>query len=196
MNVVADAAGAAAKAVARPFLPWLILAGVLLVAALVGGAFYKGWDMRGDREAAKQLEAKKKLQDEIDRQRARSEQLASDLEDEKRNIKTVTVEVIKEVPKVTTVYVEKPGEAPKPIPDAVYTWGFVGLYDRALRPDLPATAGEFAHSSSGSSIARAPVGSADILGNHVVNASQYAECRAQLNALIDDWESRIGKAKK
>ncbi|ATI15733.1 DNA-packaging protein [Bordetella phage vB_BbrM_PHB04] len=196
MTVVSDAAGAAAKAVARPFLPWLILAGVLLVAALTGGAFYKGWDMRGDREAANQLKAQQKLQAEIDAQRARGDKLAADLELEKRNIKTVTVEVIKEVPKVTKVYVEKPGEPPKAIPPAVYTNGFVRVWDRALRPDLPAAAGEPAGPSGGADLARAPVDSPDILNNHAVNASQYAECRAQLNALITDWESRTGKAKK
>lgn len=185
MNVVADAAGEAAKAVARPFLPWLILAGVLLVAALTGGAYYQGWSMRGDREAAKQLEAERKMQAEINRQRERGDKLAVDLELEKQNIKTVTVEIIKEVPKVTTVYVEKPGEAPKAIPPAVYTWGFVGMYDRALRPDLPGTAGQFARPPGGSDLARAPVDSPLILQTHTVNAAQYAECRAQLNKLID-----------
>jgi len=196
MTVVADAAGAAAKAVARPFLPWLILAGVLLVAALTGGAYYAGWDMRGDREAAKQLKAQQELQAEIDAQRERSNKLAAELELEKRNIKTVTVEVIKEVPKVTKVYVEKPGEPPKAIPPAVYTNGFVRLWNRALRPDLPASAGESAGAPGGADLAQAPIDSPDILNNHAGNAEQYAECRAQLNALISDWESRSGKAKK
>lgn len=184
MNV-GDAVEEVAVAAARPALPWLILAVVAVVLSLMAGSFYQGWSMRGDREAAVKLEAERAAAKLLAAEKARGDALAADLETEKRNIKTVTVEVIKEVPKVTTVYVEKPGEEPKAIPPAVYTWGFVGLYDRALRPDLPATASQFARPPGATDITRAPIDSPDILSIHVENAGKYAECRAQLNKLID-----------
>lgn len=185
MSVLSDAAGGAAEAVAKPLLPWMILGAVVLLAALTGGAFYQGWSMRGDREAAKELKVQQQMQAEIEAQRAIGDKLAADLEAEKRNIKTVTVEVVKQVPKVVTKYVEKKGEAPKDIPPAVYTNGFVGLWNDSLAARVPKPTGGADDPAGGSDLVRAPFDSADILTNHAVNAGQYAECRAQLNKLID-----------
>lgn len=170
--------------------PWLIIGGAAISVAVVVGSYWAGWSARGDREAARLLEEQKHYAELLEKERQRGDQLAVALEKEKQNIKTVSVEVVKEVPKVTTVYVERPGDAEKPIPPAVITWGTVRLYNRALRPDLPGTAGEFAYPPGRSDLARAPVDIPDILNNHVVNASKYAECRAQLNALIDWHEGR------
>lgn len=170
--------------------PWTITIGLVVAIALMAGSYYQGWSMRGDREAAKQLELERQAAIALEKERERGNQLSLELEEEKRNIKTVTVEVIKEVPKVTKVYVEVPGEAEKPIPPAIITWGAVGVFDRALRPDLPATASVFAHPPGGTDLARAPVDIQDILETHTINASKYAECRAQLNALIDWFEGQ------
>lgn len=193
MSTLTDAAGAAASAVAKPFLPWMILGCVVLFGALMGGAYYEGWTMRGDREAAKELQAQQAMQKQIDDQRARGDQLAADLEKEKQNIKTVTIEVVKEVPKVVTKYVEKKGEAPKAIPPAIYTNGFVGLWNDSLSARMPVSASGPDGAAGGSDIVRARIDSADILTNHAVNASQYAECRAQLNKLIDFEQARQKK---
>lgn len=187
MNLAASVAGGAAK---RTLLPWAILAAVVLWGASAGFAYYEGWARRGDHEAAQQLKTEREWQAKVEAERKRGDALALDLEAEKRNIKTVTVEVIKEVPKVTTVYVEKPGEAPKPIPPAVYTWGFVGLWNDALAARLPGAAGEPAGAAGAADLARAPIDSPDLLENHAVNAGKYAECRAQLNALIDWHEGK------
>lgn len=189
MNV-GDAVEEVAVAAARPMLPWAILAAVVMVLSLMAGSFYQGWSMRGDREAASQLKAErawsKKLADEKDR----GDGLAKELDLEKQNIKTVTVEVIKEVPKVTTVYVEREGDAPKPIPSGVYTYGFVRLWDNALASYLPYASWQSAGAAGKPDTLRAPIDSPDILNNAVVNFGKYAACRAQLNALIDWHEGK------
>jgi hypothetical protein len=165
--------------------PWALLGALMLAIAIAAGGYYEGWEMRGDHEAAVALKVKERADKALADERARGERLAADLEEEKRNVKTVTVEVVKEVPKVTTVYVEVPGEAPKAIPPAVITWGAVRLYNRALRPDLPGSAREFAYPPGGTDVTRAPVDTPDILSVHAENGGKYAECRAQLNKLID-----------
>jgi len=165
--------------------PWSILAGVLIVIAAAGGGYYEGWSHRGDREAAVQLDLLKQKNVAIEVERVRADGLAAELEVSRREVRTVTVEVIKTIPSVTTVYVEKPGETPQAIPAAVVVWGAVRLYNRALRPDLPAGAGEFAYPPGATELTRAKIDTPDILAVHAENAGKYAECRAQLNKLID-----------
>lgn len=170
--------------------PYSIIAGLLVSIGLAAGGYAAGWSQRGDHEAAIALKAKIAADVELEKERKRGDALATDLEIEKRNIKTVTVEVIKEIPKVTTVYVEVPGEAPKIIPPAIVTFGAVRLYNIALRPDLPKAASEFAYPPGATDITRAKVDTPDILAVHAINASKYAECRSQLNKLIDWHEGK------
>lgn len=165
--------------------PYAIIGALLLSIGLAGGGYYAGWDQRGDHEAAIALKVKDKADIALKAARERADGLAGELADEVRNIKTVTVEVIKEVPKVTTVYVEVPGEIPKIIPPAVYTYGFVrvwndALYAGSLRPG----AGQPADNAAGADTVRAAIDSPDILSNAAENFSKYAECRAQLKKLI------------
>lgn len=190
MNIVEDAVQGAAATVARPFLPWLILAAMLAVLGLAGGSYYAGWSMRGDREAANQLKAARAAAVKLEEERKRGDGLALELEQEKQNIKTVTVEVVKEVPKYTTVYVEKPGEDPKPIPPAVITWGAVGLWNDALAGGVPDAPGKPARPAGATDLSRAPVDTSDLLSNEAINAGKYAECRATLNKLIDWHEGK------
>ena len=105
-------------------------------------------------------------------------------------MKTVAVEVIKEVPKYTRVYVEKPGEDPKPIPAAVITWGAVGLWNDALAGGLSDAPGKPARPAGAPELSRAPVDIPDLLNNEAINAGKYAECRATLNKLIDWYEGK------
>lgn len=170
--------------------PWSIIAGLVVSIGLAVGGYAAGWSQRGDHEAGIALKAKIAADAKLEEERKRGDALAIDLEGEKRNIKTVTVEVIKEIPKVTTVYVEVPGETPKIIPPAVVTFGTVRLFNVALRPDLPKTASEFAYPPGTTDITRARVDVPDILSVHAVNAAKYAECRAQLNKLIDWHEGK------
>lgn len=184
-----------AGAASRQFTAWAILCVVVALVVSFGAGYHNGWSKRGDREAALRLEERERLDAAVVEERRRANAIAADLEAEKRNIKTITIEVIKEVPRVTKVYVEKPGEAPKPIPDAVYTHGFVRLWDKALGSGVPRAAGEFDSAAGESDIARADVTSADILENHAINAEKYASCRAQLNSLIDFVEGRTKATK-
>lgn len=170
--------------------PYAIIGALVLAISLAGGGYYQGWERRGDREAAIQLEKERQAARDLDNERKRGDVLAGELELAKREVRTVAVEVVKEIPKVTTVYIEVPGEAAKPIPPAVITFGAVRLYNRALRPDLPGTAGEFAYPSGATDATRAPVDTPDILAVHAENGAKYAECRAQLNALIDWHQGR------
>jgi hypothetical protein len=174
--------------------PYIIIAILVAFIGTGAGGFGFGWKTRGDHDDAIALQVKTKADQELDAERKRADGLSADLELEKRNIKTVTVEVVKEIPKVTTVYVEKPNETPRAIPPAVVTWGSVRLFNSSLRPDLPNSAGEFAYPAGATDITRAQVDIPDILNVHAVNASKYAECRAQLNKLIDYEEGLAAKA--
>lgn len=163
---------------------------IVIALVLLALSAWSGWALRGDHEDARRLRELEAAQVKLDEAKALGDRLALDLEQARREIRTVTVEVVREIPKVTTVYVEKPNDTPRPIPPAVLTWGFVGLWDRALRPDLPDATSEPAGASGGARIARAPVDTPDLLANHAVNAAGYAECRRQLNALIDWHEGQ------
>lgn len=165
--------------------PYIIIAILVAFIGTGAGSFSFGWSTRGDHDDAIMLDVKKANDKLLADERERADKLATDLEAEKRNIKTVEVEVIREIPKVTTVYVEKPNEAPRPIPAAIVVWGAVRLFNSALRPDLPEGSSEFAYPPGATDITRAPIDIPDILGVHAINASKYAECRAQLNKLID-----------
>lgn len=169
--------------------PYAIIAALVASIVISAGSYYAGWSQRGDHEAAIALKAKLVADANLKKAQDRADVLAVDLEAEKRNIKTVTIEVIKEIPKYTNVYIERGQdvtiEPPKPIVPAVYTFGAVRLFNRALRPDLPASASEFAYPAGVTDITRADIDTKDILAVHAINAGRYAECRTQLNKLID-----------
>ena len=174
--------------------PYAIIGAILVAIALAGGGYYQGWEKRGDHEAAIALKAERAAAVKLAAEVKRADDLAGKLAVEKGTIHEVIVEVVKEIPKVTTVYVEVPGEIAKPIPPAVITFGAVRLFDRALRPDLPASAREFAYPAGATDATRSPADTPDVLNVHTVNAGRYAECRAQLNKLIDFELGRAGPA--
>jgi hypothetical protein len=189
-DVVADVAKVAGGG---SFLPWALLGVVLAIGAAGAFGYYEGDSTRGARDAATYAAAQKKADDawqgKIDVANSRGNKLAADLELEKANVKTVTVTVVKEIPKVTTVYKETAGAPSIAIPDAIYTWGFVRLWDDALDPtvkhDVSGAAGVPAGSAAEADLVRSTVSTQDVLGNSVQNSGQYADCRNQLNALID-----------
>ena len=170
--------------------PYAIIGALLLAISLAGGGYYAGWDQRGDHEAAIALTVERAAARKLAAETKRADGLAGELAIEVRNIKTVTVEVIKEVPKVTTVYIERPGDEPIAIPPAIITFGAVRLYNRSLRPDLRPGAGELAYPAGATDITRSPIDIPDILSVHAENGTKYAECRAQLNKLIDYEKGR------
>ena len=172
--------------------PWIIVISlmVLIVSNSITGV--TAWRARGYHEAAVALATKLEWDKKLEQERQRGDGIATALELEKRNIKTVTVEVIKEIPTVTTTYIEVPGEPEKIIPPAIYTYGFVRLWNNALLPaNMPGSTGKPADQAARPGAARAPIDSPDILANAAENFSRYAECRAQLNALIDFEVGRV-----
>ncbi|WMD23085.1 hypothetical protein RAS12_12125 [Achromobacter seleniivolatilans] len=106
----------------------------------------------------------------------------------------------KRVPHVSTVYIEKPGAAPVPLPDRPFTVGWVRDYNAALglrMPEAPAATGSVARtspelSSSGpfggadaADLTRSTVSQADVLTAHHDNAAICRKIEAQLNAILD-----------
>lgn len=177
--------------------PYAIIGAILMAIALAGGGYYQGWEKRGDHEAAIALKAERKVAaDKLEAARVaaeklaaeheRADKLAGELALEKENIKTVTIEKIKEVPVVTTVYKESPNAPVIAIPASVYTVGFVRVWNDAYRTiGIPPSPGVPADPSGDADLVRAKVGSSDILTNHIENAGKHAACYAQLNKLID-----------
>lgn len=166
--------------------PWAIIGALLLAIGLAAGGYEAGWDKRGDHEAAIALKVERAAAIALKAETERADKLADELALEQQNIKTVTIETIKEVPVVTTVYKESPNAPAQPIPDAIYTAGFVRLWNEsysaiARRP----SASEPVDPSREADLVRAKVSTGDILTNHIDNAGKHASCYAQLNKLID-----------
>lgn len=108
----------------------------------------------------------------------------------------------KRVPHVSTVYIEKPGAAPVPLPDRPFTVGWVRDYNAALglrMPQAAAAAGSAARTSAGlhapgsiggidaADLARSAVSQGDVLATHHNNAAVCRKLEAQLNAILD-WD--------
>lgn len=177
--------------------PYAIIGALVLAISLCTGSYFAGWENRGNHEAAitleKERDAALKAEElrvaaaiALKKETDRANTLAGELDLEKQNIKTVTIEKIKEVPVVTTVYKESPNAPAQPIPDAIFTTGFVRLWNDAYGPTASGRRPiEPADPSGEADLVRAKVTSADILNNHIDNAGKHAACYAQLNKLID-----------
>lgn len=166
-----------------------------VLSALAGYAGYRhGWDYRGAVEAEAAAKAEREHKKLLDAERIRGDGLALALDREKQNIKETVIERIKEVPKVTVKYVEVAGEVPKIIPPAIYTVGFVRVWNDSLYANgVSKASGEPSDSSDRADQVRAAIDSPDILQNHIINAGKYAECRSQLNRLIDWHEGKAAQ---
>jgi hypothetical protein len=175
----------------QKLIGWLF--GLGIITAIVGGIFlggyHKGYDVREASDAKLQQQADTAWQTKLDAANANGAELAAKLATASANVRTVTQTVIKEVPKVTTVYKEKPGAPVQAIPVAVITWGFVRLWNDASDPTVkhavPASVAGSSETAADADLVKSGVTVGDILDNHAANAGQYADCRNQLNALID-----------
>ena len=165
--------------------PWGILGAVLLAIGLAGGGYYEGWSQRGDHEAALQLVAERAAADDLKKERERGDALAVQLDIERGAIHEATITQIKEIPAVTTTYQEAPDAPVQNIPPAVYTVGFVRLWNDSLYTSLPKPTGQPFGAAESTDTLRAKIDSPDVLANAVENFGKYAACRAQLNKLID-----------
>ncbi|MHB2082125.1 DNA-packaging protein [Pseudomonas asiatica] len=207
----------------KPVLIWL-----LVVAAAVGGLALNhsdGYDQgfalakaQGDAALDKQKtehEAElrrlaeaattelKKAADELIASQAYGNQLAADLVAKRDELRTVTDKLTGEIQRVTTLYRRALDAQAEPLPPALFTVGFVRVWNSALFGTAAAVAVPAPGSTSSGADATSPGASAaddliagvtraDLLANQIRNGEGYAACRAQLNKLIE-WNTSNGR---
>ncbi|WP_339524217.1 DNA-packaging protein [Pseudomonas sp. EL_65y_Pfl2_R96] len=125
-------------------------------------------------------------------EQAKGYQLARQLADTKDNLRKTTDKLTGEITHVTKLYRRALNAQPEPLPVAVFTTGFVRVWNTAngISTAMPAT-----NSTSGTSAPSSGAGTADdldsglgqdqLLTNQVRNGELHGICRAQLNNLID-----------
>ncbi|WP_060495311.1 hypothetical protein [Pseudomonas sp. GTC 16482] len=208
----------------------LVLVWLLLIAAVVGGLVLirsDGYDQgfalakaEGDAALAKQATAHeeelrrlaesaaaslKKAADELIASQAYGNQLAADLVAKREELRAVTEKLNGEIQRVTTLYRRALDAQPEALPPALFTVGFVRVWNNALFGTATASAAAVPSTGittsgadatpSGSSAADdliAGVTRADLLANQIRNGEGYAACRAQLTQLIE-WNTRNGR---
>lgn len=207
----------------KPFLIWLVA-----IAVVVGGlalTYRDGYDegfalakAQGDAalaEQAKKHEADmrslaeaaaiglRKAADDLLASQARGNQLAAELIARRDELRTVTNKLNGEIQRVTTLYRRALDAQPEPQPPAVFTVGFVRVWNSALFGTTaaiavpatgPTTSGADAPPAGASAADDliAGVTRADLLANHVRNGEDYSSCRDQLKKLIE-WNASNGR---
>jgi hypothetical protein len=145
----------------------------------------------------------KKAADELIASHAYGYQLAADLIAKRDELRTVTENLTGEIKRVTTLYRRALDAQPETLPPALFTVGFVRVWNSALFgttatvavPSPGTTTSGADATPTGASAADdliAGVTRADLLANQVRNGEGYAACRAQLTKLIE-WNSRNGR---
>lgn len=125
-------------------------------------------------------------------EQAKGNQLASQLADTKDNLRKTTDKLTGEISRVTHLYRRALDAQPEPLPIAVFTTGFVRVWNTA---NGISTAMPTPNSASGTATPSSGAGTADdldsglgqdqLLTNQVRNGELHGTCRAQLNKLID-----------
>jgi len=127
----------------------------------------------------------------------RGNDLAKQLADKKDELRRTTDNLNREIANVTTNYRRALDAQLEPLPPAVFTNGFVRVWNSALgvagAATVQATTGTsgIAASAGGTGAADSldsGLGQAVLLLNHTRNSERAAACRAQLNSLID-WNT-------
>lgn len=206
----------------KPLLIWL-----LVVAAAVGGlalthrdGYEQGFALakaQGDAALSKQAGEReeemrrlaessaaelKKAADELITEQARGNKLAADLVAKRDELRAVTDKLNGDIQRVTTLYRRALDAQPEPLPPAVFTAGFVRVWNSSLSgtaapvavPSPVSASGRTDAAGAGAGAADdliAGVTRADLLANHVRNSEGYASCRAQLKKLIE-WNTSNG----
>jgi len=135
---------------------------------------------------------------------ARADAASTKLLAQQADIAQLTDELQKRVSYVSTVYVDRPGATPTPLPDFPFTGGWVHDYNAALGLRMPGTgdaarasaqqtpgAGTAASTGGGlafDALARSRVTQADVLTVHHTNARICRDAIAQLHAILDLYE--------
>lgn len=121
----------------------------------------------------------------------RGDVLASQLATAKDELRKNTDRLTGEIQRVTTRYRRALDAPPEPLPAAVFTTGFVRVWNKALNP----VAMYASQPTSGTAAPAGSPGAADdldsgitpaaLLTNQVRNSEKHAVCRAQLTSLIE-----------
>ncbi len=145
----------------------------------------------------------KKAADELIASQAFGNQLAAELGAKRDELRAVTDKLTGEIQRVTTLYRRALDAQPEALPPAVFTVGFVRVWNSALFgttaavavPSSGTTSSGADANSSGASAADdliAGVTRADLLANQIRNGEGYAACRDQLTKLIK-WNVSNGR---
>ncbi|MBA6130804.1 DNA-packaging protein [Pseudomonas juntendi] len=145
----------------------------------------------------------KKAADELIASQAYGNQLAADLVAKRDELRAVTDKLTGEIQRVTTLYRRALDAQPEPLPPALFTVGFVRVWNSALFGTAAAVAMPSSSSTTSGADATPPgpsaaddliagVTRADLLANQIRNGEGYAACRAQLTQLIE-WNTRNGR---
>lgn len=125
----------------------------------------------------------------------KSNRLASQLANTKDDLRRTTEKLTGEIVHVTTLYRRALDAKPEPLPVAVFTTGFVRVWNNANGITAPTPSMPAPRPSNGTDPSSSGAGSPDdldsglttgqLLTNHVRNGELHGSCRAQLNRLID-----------
>jgi hypothetical protein len=183
------------------FMGYLFATGLAL-----GG--YGGWSWtssRADAELAEQrdqalldrLAVAHRMLDQQQKVQAFGEKLAAELDQTRAQLNEARVQLSRSVSRVTTIYKASPNAAPQLLPAAVFTTGFVSVWNNALTvpaardQQTPANITDAASScDSADCLLASSFTQADILTNHIDNALRCSAIEAQLNQLINWHEGQ------
>jgi hypothetical protein len=196
------------------FAPLLIALGLVAAVFLfIENTRQAGYDEGVIAGMAKGAEPYQKLKDEVEGERLvraredlakaqataqlileqtkRGDDLASQLVTTKQELRRNTDKLTGEINRVTTLYRRALDATPEPLPTAVFTTGFVRVWNEGLNP----TAMRARQPASGAAATSGGPGAVDdldsgitpavLLTNQVRNSEKHASCRAQLTSLIE-----------
>lgn len=124
----------------------------------------------------------------------RGDGLAAQLVAKNIELRKHTEQLNGEIARVTTLYRRALEAPPEPLPVAVFTTGFVRVWNSAISPDAMLSgkptgdAVAYAGGAGAADQLASGVTQQDLLTNHVRNSEKYASCRAQLKSLIE-WNT-------
>lgn len=193
------------------FLPAILLGlsltilGLLAVHTLKETSYHAGYSA-AEAEHAKALNAalllqKKQLEAEFTRQLNAANSAVTALRQANRDIAAREQQLRQEINNVTTHYRQSPAATPVPLPECIFTTGFVGLYNSAISPgsatgatvpaaDPAARANRAASTTAPVATPADPlqpsnIGQRDILQHITEYGSRCQFIEAQLNQLLD-----------
>ena len=149
---------------------------------------------QGQAHAQASADAANKAVEDLRTEQARGNQLARQLADARDNLRKTTDQLTGEIAHVTKLYRRSLDAQPEPLPVAVFTTGFVRVWNTAngiaIGTAVPPPGNPSGVAASPSRAGAADdldsgIGQAQLLANQVRNGELHSTCRTQLNRLID-----------